>query len=144
MYRALKFAVAAVGLFALSACGGGGGNRVEATPPPPPPPPPPPASPTLPVTTSQSFETIAVKRDLNGSGIGLSGQVTASGRPSDVRISYDAAAGTYTLVDSNPPQGSASGTESFSAATRTTSGYFDSYTLPDGSKLQLLGNVRAG
>src|SRR5688572_5241411 len=114
MIHALKRVVALGGFFALAACGGGGGKTVDSTPPPPPPP----ASPTLPVTTSQSFDTIAVKRDLDGSGIDLSGQITVSGRPSNVRISYDAAAGTYTLVDSNPPQGSASGTQTFSSATR--------------------------
>ncbi len=119
--------------------GGGGGKTVEPTPPPPPPP-----SPALPVTTSETFETISVTTDLEGSGIDVSGHITASGRPSSVKISYDAAAGTYTMMESNPAVGSPGSTDTFNPATRTSSGYFDNYTLANGSKLSLLGNVRPG
>ena len=132
MYRTLKHVLACGGFFVLAACGGGGGDSAESTPPPPP------APSAFPLSSSQSFETLAVTRILNGSD---EAHVLLSNPPPHVRVSYDASAGTYTVSDDV-----ASATLNDTCC-HSTSGLFDVYTKNQATvtdQLKVYGNARAG
>src|SRR5690348_9929775 len=115
----------------LGACGGGGGAQVTI-------PPPPQTAQSFPLTTSASFDTIAAVRSYTMPGNRTVDQFGVAGRNSGLTISYDAAAGSYTVSD-------AKGSATFDPTQRSTSDAFDTYTsAAGGDELRLFGNVRSG
>jgi hypothetical protein len=127
----LGAAVSAFCLF-LAACGGEGGTKST---------PPPPVTPiAFPLTTSASFNTITADRNyqLPPTGITVSKFGVAGSSPA-LTISYNAAAGTYTVQN-----GSAA---TFGAGDRSSNAGLDTYSKQSGTAtnaLTLLNNIRSG
>jgi hypothetical protein len=81
-----------------------------------------------------------VTRALTGSQNAISGSIVISNRPSPIQVSYNAAAGTYTVNEN-------AAAATFSAASRVTSGFLDTYTKTGAGvtdELTLFGNARSG